>query len=158
MLDIDRPTGSGRQSGVLAPPRLDAGLFVSGDDEVTLSEGFSSPMPVIEVQNRAGLGGKERVAREYPTAVTPGAQCILAEPAPEGGSADLCNNALGDHFLPQLGKRPSRQGQAEALGQFTSQRFDVNDDAGGKSAPVVPRVAALQARAVVQRKSAAATC
>ena len=158
MLDMDRPTGRGGQSGVLAPPRLDAGLFVSGDDEVTFSEGFASPAPMIEVKNRAGLGCKERVAREYPTTVTPGAQCILTEPAPQGRTADLRDDALGDDFLAQLGKRPSCQGQAEALGQFASQRLDVNDDAGGESAPVARRVAAPQARAIVRRKSAAATC
>src|ERR1700694_748680 len=62
MLDIDRPSGSGGQSGVLAPSCLDASLFVGGNDEVTFSEGFASPAPMIEVKNRAGLDGKERVS------------------------------------------------------------------------------------------------
>src|ERR1700681_802117 len=48
MLDIDRPSGSGGQSGVLAPSCLDASLFVGGIDEVTFSEGFASPAPSVE--------------------------------------------------------------------------------------------------------------
>jgi len=31
--------------------------------------------------------------------------------------------------------------KAQSLGQFASQRLDVNDDAGGKSAPAARRVA-----------------
>jgi hypothetical protein len=158
VFDIDRSAGSGRQSRVLASPRLNARLFIGGDDKIALAERLTAPLAMIEVQDWTGFGCKQRIAREYPTAMPPRPQSILAQPAPEGCAADLRDDALGDHFAPQVRDRPVRQRKAQSLGQFASQRLDVNDDAGGKSELDARRVAARRGQAGVRRRSAVATC
>jgi len=48
---------------------------------------------------------------ENPTAMSPSAEHIGAEPAPQSRSANLSDQPLGDHFAPDLGiwERESKQ-------------------------------------------------
>jgi len=135
MLDVDRMARPRRQRGMLASARLDAGLLVGAQDIVVWSEGKSLPTALIEIEDAAGLGGEPGIAREDPTAMAPRAQGILTEPAPQGRAADLSHQPLGHHLLAQIADRPTGQRQAVLRRQFTGQRLDLDDDAGGKSGP-----------------------
>jgi len=57
----------------------------------------------------------------------------LAEPAPDGGSADLRYQPLSENFLPDVGNREAREGQALAMRQLTSESFYLHDESGGKA-------------------------
>src|SRR6516164_11293672 len=85
---------------------------------------------------RPATGGEIRVPGKDPTAMSPRAKRIGAEPAPQGRPANFRDQPLGDHFAPNLGKRKSRQGQLQAMGEFTGESFHLDDDAGGKSGRV----------------------
>jgi hypothetical protein len=63
----------------------------------------------------------------------PGAKGIAAEPAPQSGAADLCDQALRNHMLPNFLDREPRQGKAEGMRKFADQCLNLNDEAGGKS-------------------------
>ena len=67
------------------------------------------PNAIIQIEDAPGLGREIRVAWEDPTAMSPRAERIDAEPAPQGGTTNLSYQPLGDHFTPNLGKRKSRQ-------------------------------------------------
>src|SRR5262249_57528632 len=79
------------------------------------------------------LGGERGIAGEEPAPVAPRAERILAEPPPEGGAADLRDEALCHHLAAQLRQRPARQGKAPPCRQLTREGFDLDDDAGGQS-------------------------
>jgi hypothetical protein len=49
---------------------------------------------LVEIENPASLAGEIRIAGEDPCAMPPGAQSVLAEPAPKGDAADLRDDAL----------------------------------------------------------------
>lgn len=71
---------------MLAPPGLNAGLLVCGDDKLITFQGFFFPGALIEVEDSAGLAGKGGISRKDPTAVVPGANGVGVEPAPDGAS------------------------------------------------------------------------
>ncbi len=63
----------------------------------------------IQIEDTPSLGCEIWVAREEPTAMSPRAERVGAEPAPQGRSANLSYQPLCDHFAPNLGKRKSRE-------------------------------------------------
>jgi hypothetical protein len=65
-----RPAGC-RQRAVLALARLDRGFLVGADDVVAGVQSLALPAALVEVEDRAGLGGEVRVTREDPRAVLP---------------------------------------------------------------------------------------
>jgi hypothetical protein len=78
---------------MFAPSGLDAGLLVGAEHVVAWSQGFALPAPLVKIEDAASFASKVGIARENPTAMTPGPQRILAEPAPNGGAADLRDDA-----------------------------------------------------------------
>jgi hypothetical protein len=113
---------------------------------------------MIEIEDTSGLGGEGGITWEDPTAMTPWPQRILAKPAPQRGAADLGDEPLRHRLAPQFGASPARQRQTETDGQLTSQRLDLDHDAGGKSAAVARRAAARRGRLIARERNAAATC
>src|SRR5262245_52661888 len=141
-----------------APTRLNAGLLVSAADIFTPAQGAPLPPSFVEIQDAAGFGGKVRIAWKDPAAMSPGLQGILTEPAPHRGPADLGDDASGNDFSLQLGDGPPRQRQSPLAGQFTRQRLDLDDDAGGKSGLVARLEAVPRGRVIEPGKIACATC
>lgn len=86
MLDTHRAAASWRKGGMLAPPRLNAGLLVGGDDELIAFQGLFLPAALIEIEDSAGLGGKGGISWKDPTSVIPGADGVGVEPSPDGAS------------------------------------------------------------------------
>src|SRR6266478_6544256 len=144
MLDVSGASWGRRQGAMRAASGLNAGLLVGAKNVIARRQNSAFPATLVEVQNGAGLGGEVRVAWEYPAAMAPGPQCVLAEPAPQRGAADLGDNAVCDRLAPQLGNRPARQRQPTARGQFTSQCLDLDNHIGGKSGRVARPAAALR--------------
>ena len=81
-----------------------------------------------------------------------------AEPAPDGGSADLRCQPLSENFLPDVDNREARQGQALEMRQLTSESFYLHDETGGKSGPDARLEVHPQGRVSGPDRSACATC
>jgi hypothetical protein len=83
----------------MAPePRLDARLLIGGEYILRRAEWPPLPPAFIEIEDAACLDGEGRVAREDPAPRVPGADGVSMEPAPDGGPADLGDQALREHF------------------------------------------------------------
>src|ERR1019366_6505406 len=67
---------------MFAPSGLDAGLLVGAEHVITRPQCCATPAALVEIENTAGLAGEIRIAWEDPCAMPPGAQRVLAEPAP----------------------------------------------------------------------------
>ena len=61
-------------------------------------------------------------------------------------------------LLAQIAERPARQGQTMLRRQFTGERLDLDDDAGGESGLGARCVASPPIRVVVGCRTAYATC
>jgi len=109
-------------------------------------------------QDRSRLFQKQWIARENPASITPRSNGVLAEPAPDGGSADLRYQPLSENFLPDVGNREAREGQALAMRQLTSESFYLHDETGGKSGPDARREVHARGRVSGPDRSACATC
>jgi hypothetical protein len=90
--------------------------------------------------------------------MSPRAKCIGAEPAPQGRTANLSYQPLGDHFAPNLGEGKSRQRQLQAIGEFTGESFNLDDDAGGKRGRVGRPEVAPRGQEAWRERIACATC
>jgi hypothetical protein len=91
------------------------------------------PNTLVEIEDRSGPFQKQGIARENPASITPRSNGVLAEPAPDRGAADLGYQPLSENFLPDVGNREARQGQALAIRQLTSEGFYLHDETGGKA-------------------------
>lgn len=143
---------------MFAPSGLDAGLFVGGEYVITWPQCGATPTALVEIENTAGLASELRIAWEDPGAMPPGAQRILAEPAPERGTADLCDDAARHRLLAQFADGPAGKWQAPAGRQLTRQRLDRDDDTGGKSVPDAHIVEVPQGQRDAHCENADATC
>jgi hypothetical protein len=133
VLDSHGASGSRRQSRLFAASGLNTGLLISRDHEVIGAQRGALPNALIQVKDTTSLGRKVGVARENPASMLPRAQGITAEPAPQGSTADLRDQPLSNSVLADLSDREPRQGQSEAVRQFTGERLNLNYEAGGKS-------------------------
>src|SRR5580704_16224515 len=97
------------QGRLLAATGLDTAFFVRGDDELTRIERAALPKAIIKIEYTPSLCSEIWVTRKDPTAMSPRAKRIRAEPAPQGRPANLSDQPLSDHFPPNLGKRKSRE-------------------------------------------------
>jgi len=88
----------------------------------------------------------------------PRAKGIAAEPAPQRGAADLGDETLSNHVLPNLFDRESGQWKSEFERKLTSQGLNLNDEAGGKSGLYALLEAAPQGQAIEQERIACAIC
>ena len=100
---------------MLATTRLDASLLVGGNHEIIGSEGLSLPKPLVEIEDRAGLFHKPRVAWKDPTAMPPRAKRVLTEPAPDGGATNLGHESLIKNLLPDVGHGKAGERQSLAM-------------------------------------------
>ncbi len=147
-----------RQSGMDPAARLDAGLLVRGEDAVRWAQGLSFPFPVIQVQHSEGLALEGRIARENPGAMRPRADCILGEPAPQGGLSDRGDQAALDDLAADLRHTPARQRHLGLVRQLAGQGLNGDEDAGGKSAPGAQCGSVPPGPADALGRSACATC
>jgi hypothetical protein len=88
----------------------------------------------------------------------PGTKGIPAEPAPQSGTADLCDQALRNHMLPYFLDRKPGEGEGQSMRKFTGQSLNLNDEAGGKSGLYARLEAAPQGQACGREKIVFATC
>src|SRR5215831_657629 len=75
-------------SGVFAAAGLNAGFLVRRNHEFIIFQRFVFPYAGIQIENAAGFAGKVGIAWEDPTAVIPGPNGILVQPAPKRAAAD----------------------------------------------------------------------
>lgn len=143
---------------VLAAPGLNAGLFIGAQNKVLCAKGLPIPEAMIQVQDAARLGCKQRVSRKDPAAVPPGADSVLVQPAPDGALTDGGHQAAALGITAQIRYAPTRQGLLMSAGQFTGQRFDLNDQLWGEKPGADPGGAFHPGPPVAARKSACATC
>ncbi len=101
-----------------AMTRLDAGFFVGRDHKFIFGERLSLPLTLVEIQNPTRFGGKVRVARENPTAMLPRTNRVFMQPAPQGGVAQLGDQATLANMMGQLVQTPAGQRHAMRGGQF----------------------------------------
>src|SRR5271157_921755 len=90
--------------------------------------------------------------------MAPRTQRIPVEPAPDGGSADLGDPSLRQHFLPDVLHGEPGQRQSAAMRQLTGEGFDLDDEAGGKSGPCARPVVDLRGRADGRERIVYAIC
>ena len=88
----------------------------------------------------------------------PRAKGIATEPTPQRSSTDLCDETLSNHLLSDFLNGKAGQGKSEAMREFTSKRFNLDDETGGKSGLYARREAAPPGRAYEREKIASATC
>ena len=102
MLNPDGAVGTGRQRRLFSASRLNAGLLVGRDYEVSSAQWRAFPNALVEIEDGTGVSRKIRITREDPTPMLPWAESVGAEPTPQGGAADFRDEALRNHVLPDL--------------------------------------------------------
>ena len=148
-----RPRNSPRRSPVNA-----AGFLIRGDDELRALQGFSVPEPGIKIEDTSCFGSEIWISGKDPTSLLPRAKGIGTQPTPEGRSADLGDDTLGHHLLPDVGKRQPRERQPEAMRELTGESFYLHHDAGGKRGRDARLEVALPARGDEPIQIVYATC
>ncbi len=141
------PAGSG----------LNAGFLVGRNDKLIIFQRFTIPEAMVEIEHSSRLESEVRVAREYPTTMLPRADGVFMQPAPEGAATEAGHQARLTHFLDQIGDAPARQWPSMDGRQFTSQRFDLDDQCWGKKSEADPDVDVLPVRPNVLHRSVFAT-
>jgi hypothetical protein len=158
VLDAGATARCGRERRMDADAGLDAGFLVGRQHKVAAAQWRALPATLVEIKHPTGLGGEVGVAWEDPASVSPWAQRVAAEPAPQGRAADLGHDPFGHDLTLKVGERPARQGQSAAVRQFAHQRLNRDDDAGGKSGRVPRRAVPLRGRGSHVQRSACAIC
>ena len=136
---------------------LNAGFLVGGNDIVVRTKRRAFPNAFVQIEDRTSLGRKVGIAREDPASMLPRPERIAAEPSPQRGTANLRNETLSNDVLADLRDREPGQGKTETVRKFTSEGFNLNDEAGGKSGPCARPEAAPPGRAVAPGRTACAT-
>jgi hypothetical protein len=139
-------------------PRRDAGFLIGRPHVLPWAKRDTVPAPRIKFPEALGFYGDRRIAGENPTPVPPGAQGVLAEPAPQRGPTDLGDQALRHAGLLQLAQRPARQRQPALCGQLTREGLDGDDDSGGNSGPAARPEAIPRGPAAAAARSVFSTC
>lgn len=88
----------------------------------------------------------------------PRPESVGAEPTPQRGAADFGDEALRNHVLADLLNGETRQRKSEAVRKLASKRFNLDDEAGGKSGLYARPEAALPVRVVGSAQTACPTC
>jgi hypothetical protein len=73
--------------------------------------------------------------RKVPRTLAPRAVCVPSEPAPDGGSADIGDPSLRQHFLPDVLHGKPGQRQSAAARQLTGEGLDLDDETRWESWP-----------------------
>ena len=126
MFHSDRTAGLARLSRMFAATCLDASLLVRGDDELIILQWLTIPFTSVQIEQATGLFGETRIAREDPTAVIPGTDSIVMQPAPKCAAADRS---------PQTRSLVLQRdnGSACVAGSSQAQAFTCTTNSGGKS-------------------------
>ena len=80
VLHAHRPIRRRNAEGVFSPARLNAGLFVSAEDEVPVGQWLALQTAPVEIEDGARLGGELRIPPEHPAAVGPGLDGVFVQP------------------------------------------------------------------------------
>ena len=107
VLDLHRATRAAGASGVFAAPGLNAGFLVGGDHELIIFQRLTFPMAGIQIEYATGFVGKVGIAREDPTAVIPGSNGVLMQPAPKRAAADGSHQARLTDLSRQIRGTPA---------------------------------------------------
>lgn len=158
MFNAQRAFRRGGQRGMLAPPSLNAGLLVSGDDKFIAFEGFVSPAAIIQIEDSVGLDGEAGIPGEDPTAVIPRANGVFMKPPPNGAPRDSGDQARIADLAGNVRNVPVGERNAMSGGQLASQRLNLNYQFWGEQPGDDPDGSALPDRRVALRRSAFATC
>ncbi len=121
-----------RKRFVKTHPRLNACLLIGRQHVFIIFEMLALPPPLIQIENRTSFLRKLWIARKNPTAMTPRANRISRQPAPNRCPADLCHQPFVDSGACNVAARKARQGQIKLGWQFTSQGFDLHPHLRGK--------------------------
>lgn len=138
--------GRGWKRGMLAPPGLNAGLFVSRDDVFVALEDLAIPATRIQIQYSASLDGEGGITWKDPAAVTPRTNGVFMEPAPDGAARDVgyqtgIANLTGYVRCVPVGNRDSM-----GSWQFASQSLNLNHQLWGEKPGGDPGENVLPAR------------
>lgn len=158
VFDPHSSCGLRRGRGVNASPGLDARFLVGRDHELVHPQRATLPLAGVEIEDASGFGAKVGILGKNPASVTPGADRVVAEPAPDRGLSDGGYNPASDGQMLELREAQPGKGQTQPMGQLTGQCLDLDHDAGGESGPVARAVAVLRARQGALGRSACATC
>ena len=99
-------------------PRLNAGFLIGRYHKILAVQRLAVPNALIQIKNFSRFLLKIRISWPNPTAVTPRANGILAQPAPDGFSADRSDNALLGCLLSNLFMRKPGKWEPELLWQL----------------------------------------
>jgi hypothetical protein len=88
VLNLHRATRAAGARRVFAPPGLHAGFLVRRDHELVILQRTAFPGTAVKIENATGFIRKVGIAWEDPTAVVPGANGVLMQPAPQRAAAD----------------------------------------------------------------------
>ena len=113
---------------------------------------------MVEIKDRAGFGIKIGITRKDPASVLPRAKGVATEPAPQCRPADLCDETLSNHVVPNFFNGQAGQGKSEEVREFAGQCLNLDDETGGKSGPYARREAAPRGQACGREKTVSATC
>jgi hypothetical protein len=95
MRHFHRSTRLSGLDSVYPSHNLNTGFLICNDNKLILSKRFIFPIPVIEIENSPGFGGKIRVSRENPVAMLPGFDDILMQlPHDCAATTGSCQNKL----------------------------------------------------------------
>ena len=89
--------------------RLDARLLVGTDDQIVGVQWDPAPQSLVKIKHRPSLLFEPRGTGEDPAVELPGTNGILVQPPPDGGAADLGDDAPADSF-----GRPLSHGSSQA--------------------------------------------
>ena len=158
MFYFHRRTGLDRIGGMTAVACLDAGFLIGRQNKLIIPKGMPIPYPFIEIQDFPGFLGKLRITRENPGAIPPRTNSILMKPSPDGAVTDRGCESRSSNLSAQIGNTPSRKRYLMDRGQFTGQRFYLNDDLRGEKSRGVLDGVAPQAQGGVLQRNVFATC
>ena len=138
MLHAHRARRRRRKRCVTTAACLDTGLLVRADHTISRGKCRAMPAPLVQIEHAGGFALKVRIAREDPTAVRPGTDRILGEPAPQRRLTDTGHKPALDHLAADLRHAPARQWYLIFIRQLAGQGLNGYDETGGKRAPGAP--------------------
>ena len=136
--------------------RLDTRFLVGTENKVLIGQRRAVPVPGIEIEDAARLGGEVGITRKDPRTVLPGADGVVVQPAPDRLVTDSRDNAVTLNLPHDVGRAQTRERYAERRGQFTRQRLDLDDDLWGEKLGGDPSGSAPRVQPDVSRRSACA--
>src|SRR5215469_1940808 len=135
-------------------------MLVFSSAEITNSsscKALPSQLRAVQIENATSFVGKVGITREDPTAVIPGPNGILMQPAPKRAAADGRHQTGLTDLARQIRSAPARQRQVVGGGQFASPSLDLYDQIRGKKSGDDPDESALRARRDVPGRNVYAT-